>query len=114
ALLHGELELYYQPILSFVSDRIDGLEALVRWRHPRRGMIGPAEFIPLAEETGLIVALGHWVLETACAQLRDWQARGIVDSSLIMSVNVSARQLHHPTLLDDVRRALSHNRIEPR
>jgi diguanylate cyclase (GGDEF)-like protein len=112
-LLRGEFEVYYQPLVRLEDDSIEEVEALVRWRHPRRGVILPAEFIPLAEETGLVVPLGQWVLETACQQLRTWQADGAGDPSLTISVNLSARQLRHPSLVADVRHALESTGLEP-
>jgi diguanylate cyclase (GGDEF)-like protein/PAS domain S-box-containing protein len=90
ALGHGELLLYYQPKFEIGSDRIVGAEALVRWLHPERGLVPPSEFIPLAETTGLIVQLGEWVLEQACAQAADWQRAGLPPFRL--AVNVSARE----------------------
>ncbi len=93
ALLKGELMLYYQPKVSLRSGRIVGAEALLRWRHPVRGLVSPGVFIPVAEETGLILDLGSWVLEEACRQIRAWQ-----DAQLIMppiAVNLSARQFDH-------------------
>ena len=90
ALGHGELLLYYQPKFEIGSDRIVGAEALVRWLHPERGLVPPSEFIPLAETTGLIVQLGEWVLEQACAQAAAWQRAGL--PPLRLAVNVSARE----------------------
>lgn len=89
ALAHDELKLYYQPKVDIASGRIVGAEALVRWQDPERGMISPGEFIPIAEETGLIVQIGNWVLETACRQARTWQDAGL--PTLHLAVNLSAR-----------------------
>ena len=104
ALAEGQLEVHYQPQVSLADGRVSGVEALVRWRHPRDGMIGPAEFIPIAEETGLIVPLGEHVLRTACKQLADWDRRGLVVPRL--AVNLSARQFRQPDLADRVCRIL--------
>jgi EAL domain-containing protein (putative c-di-GMP-specific phosphodiesterase class I) len=96
--------------VDFATDRIVGLEALVRWEHPTRGLIPPLAFIPVAEETGLIVPIGRWVLETACRQARRW-LDDMPDSPLVMSVNLSARQFGHPTLVDDIRATLEATRL---
>lgn len=93
ALGHGELTLYYQPKFDIVSNKIIGAEALVRWIHPTRGLVPPIEFIPLAETTGLIVQVGEWVLEAACAQAAVWQRAGLPPFRL--AVNVSAREFTH-------------------
>jgi diguanylate cyclase (GGDEF)-like protein len=92
----SQLQLYYQPIVSLATDAIVGFEALIRWVHPERGFISPAEFIPVAEETGLIVPIGRWVLHEACNQLRRWQEKPGQAQDLIMSINVSSRQLLQP------------------
>ncbi len=99
-----EFRLYFQPIASLEDGVVTGAEALVRWRHPERGLINPAEFIPLAEETGLIVPIGEWVLRTACAQARAWHAAGLSD--LRVTVNFSARQFEHPKLAELIRTVL--------
>jgi diguanylate cyclase (GGDEF)-like protein/PAS domain S-box-containing protein len=93
ALDRTEFLLYYQPIVSLETGRITGCEALLRWNHPERGLVAPAEFIPLAEETGLIVPIGEWVLRTACAEMHSWTDAGL--APLDLSVNLSARQLKH-------------------
>jgi diguanylate cyclase (GGDEF)-like protein len=91
ALEQHQLEVFYQPQATLEDGRVIGMEALVRWRHPVRGMVSPAEFIPLAEETGLIIPLGDWVLRTACAQLKAWMTQGL--PQLRVAVNLSVRQL---------------------
>jgi diguanylate cyclase (GGDEF)-like protein len=101
AIAGGELRLHYQPLVDLASDRIVGLEALVRWQHPTRGLVPPLSFIPLAEETGLILPLGRWVLETACRQARAWHDE-MPGSQLVMSVNLSARQFTQPDLIDQI------------
>ena len=105
AITCGEFVLHYQPIVSLATGRIVEVEALVRWQHPERGLLSPADFIALTEETGLIVPLGRWIVAEACRQLRQWQA-GAGLGPLVMSVNLSARQLQHPELVDDVARAI--------
>ena len=110
ALRRGEFEVYYQPKVDLATGHLAGLEALVRWRHPVRGVVEPGAFIPVAEETGLIQPLGQWVLEEACRQTRLWhdQAPGV---PLITCVNLSARQFQHPTLVEDVARALQESGV---
>ncbi|MHB8666176.1 MAG: bifunctional diguanylate cyclase/phosphodiesterase [Burkholderiales bacterium] len=111
ALSQQQLVLYYQP--QVIGDRrLTGAEALVRWRHPRRGMVSPAEFIPLAEETGLILALGQWVLQTACIQLARWASQpGTAD--LLLAVNVSAKQLQQADFVDQVLEVLASTGANP-
>jgi len=104
--------LYYQPQVD-QAGRITGAEALVRWRHPQRGLMLPGDFIPLAEETGLIQPLGHWVLATACAQLVTWAASPQM-AALTLAVNVSARQSHHPDFVDQVMAILDQSGADPR
>jgi EAL domain-containing protein (putative c-di-GMP-specific phosphodiesterase class I) len=99
ALERDEFVLHYQPKIDLASSAIGGMEALLRWRHPVKGLVQPAQFIPLAEETGLIVPIGQWVLRTACAQTKAWQARGL---QLRVAVNLSARQFSQESLLADV------------
>jgi diguanylate cyclase (GGDEF)-like protein/PAS domain S-box-containing protein len=109
ALDRGEFVLHYQPIVDLASGRIEELEALIRWQHPTRGIVPPNAFIPIAEETGLIVPIGRWVLEQACEQLRGWG-----NSDLVISVNLAARQFQDPQLLSDVARVLARTGIAPR
>jgi EAL domain-containing protein (putative c-di-GMP-specific phosphodiesterase class I) len=93
----NELELYYQPKIDLATGRVNSLEALLRWHHPELGMIPPNEFIPLAEETGLITAIGYWVLESACQQIKQWQDAGFGD--IAVAVNLSAVQFSQQNLL---------------
>jgi diguanylate cyclase (GGDEF)-like protein/PAS domain S-box-containing protein len=114
ALAQQEFELKYQPIVSLDGGRIMGVEALVRWRHPERGLIAPDMFIGLAEETGLIVPLGQWVLEEACSQVRGWELSVPQAESLYVSVNVSIRQLQEPGFSEIVADALTRTGLDPR
>ena len=111
AINRRQLVLHYQPIVSLDAGRITGLEALVRWQHPSRGMVPPGEFIGVAEETGLIHALGGWVLEQACSDAK-WLAERFPELRLDMSVNLSPRQLARPELIEDVQRALDRAGID--
>lgn len=112
ALRREELLVLYQPIVDLNSGALAGFEALVRWHHPTRGMVSPMDFIPIAEETGLIIPIGTWVLQQSCRQARAWIDAG-ADPELFVSVNVSSRQLDGPSLPDIVRAALDANRLEP-
>ena len=107
----NELVLHYQPKLDLLTGEITGVEALVRWQHPELGLLGPLKFIPLAEETGLIVAIGQWVLQTACRQLAEWIQHGV--SPLRMAVNLSARQFRYGRLFEDVHDALTRYDLSP-
>ncbi|MFP5356800.1 MAG: EAL domain-containing protein, partial [Gemmatimonadota bacterium] len=113
AIERGELRVHYQPNVRIDGLRTIGAEALVRWERPGRGLVGPAEFIGLAEETGLIVPLGRHVLGEACRQVAEWTAAGLVDPSFTMSVNLSPHQLRAPGVLDDVHSAITAAGIEP-
>jgi diguanylate cyclase (GGDEF)-like protein len=106
ALQRDELRVYYQPEVSLSQQRMVAVEALVRWQHPERGLLQPSEFVPLAEETGLIVEIGEWVLNEACQQIAQWRRGGI---DIDVAVNVSARQLIQPDIVDVVRGALERN-----
>jgi len=111
ALERGELQLYYQPQLNLVTGQVCGMEALLRWQHPELGMISPAEFIPLAEKTGLIVPIGEWVLRTACAQNKAWQTAGL--PALPVAVNLSGRQFAQHNLAQTVTRILEQTGLAP-
>ncbi|WKL00729.1 EAL domain-containing protein [Paenibacillus amylolyticus] len=111
ALDRGQFYLVYQPQVNLQSGLIVGMEALVRWQHPQRGSVSPAEFIPLAEESGLIVPLGEWVLREACAQNKQWQEAGY--RKLCVSVNLSMRQFRHSHLLDNINGILKETGLEP-
>jgi diguanylate cyclase (GGDEF)-like protein/PAS domain S-box-containing protein len=113
ALQSGELCLHYQPEIDLTTKRIIAVEALVRWQHPTQGLVPPAQFIPVAEESGLIVPMGAWVLREACRQLAAWRSTGAVRDDVRMAVNVSARQLSHPELPSVVADALSDAALEP-
>ena len=112
AVARDELLLHFQPKVELQCGRVVGAEALIRWRHPRLGMIPPADFIPLAEETGQIVQIGAWVIDTACAQLRAWRTAGLPEISL--AVNLSARQFQQKDLVVVVAEALRRNDVQPK
>jgi len=111
AVERQEFVLHYQPQVSFVNDRVAGVEALVRWRHPEQGLLSPAKFIPLAEETGLIEPIGAWVLHAACAQAKAWQMAGL--PSIRLAVNLSVRQIMNSDILTKVRQALEETGLAP-
>ena len=113
AIEDGEFILHYQPIMALETEKVSGFEALVRWEHPTRGIVPPLEFIPLAEESGLIIPLGRWVLRTACHEAQRLQERYPNDPPLTMSVNLSARQLQSPTIVNDVKDALLDSGLNP-
>jgi diguanylate cyclase (GGDEF)-like protein/PAS domain S-box-containing protein len=109
-----ELVLHYQPIVALATGRVVGWEALVRWQHPERGLVSPGEFIPLAEEIGFTLTLGQWVLETATAQLYQWQQQGRCDDQVYMSVNLSGRQVADSRLVEWVQTALQKSGLPAR
>ena len=113
AVERDELALDYQPIVCLRTGRIAGFEALLRWQHPSRGLISPMDFISVAEETGLIVPIGRWVMEQACLQIRQWQKVYSSDSPLYVSVNLSAKQFMQPDLIDQVSVALDRSGLPP-
>jgi diguanylate cyclase (GGDEF)-like protein len=113
AIERRELRVHYQPIFSLDDGQITGLEALVRWEHPEKGLVAPGHFIPLAEDTGLVVPIGKWVLEDACRQMREWQQQHQGAEHMFVSVNLSARQLQDPNLVQDVEHALRASGLNP-
>jgi diguanylate cyclase (GGDEF)-like protein/PAS domain S-box-containing protein len=114
ALECGEFQLYYQAILSLAANQIEGFEALIRWRHPEHGILLPGEFISVAEETGLILPMGQWVLREACRQFQAWRANLPGVDSLYVSVNVSGKQLANPEYIHQVLEVLEETGIEPK
>jgi diguanylate cyclase len=112
ALPLKQFEVHYQPKIDVATGRMNSVEALVRWRHPTRGLLAPADFIPLAEETGLMFSIGEWVLREACRQARQWQRDG--QPFLRIAVNISPIHFREPRFLDVVRSALSDHDLEPR
>ena len=114
AVDNQEFQLHYQSIVSLTSNEISGFEALVRWQHPERGLISPVEFIPIAEETGLIIPLGWWVLREACLQMRTWQVQFPVNPPLTISVNLSAKQFRQPELVEQIAQILHATNLDAR
>ena len=114
AVERGEFELYYQPMVALESGRVTELEALLRWRHPTRGVVPPLEFIPLAEETGLIVPIGSWVLADACRQVREWQERFPREEPLTLSVNLSVKQIAQPDFVAHMVGIVRASGLDPR
>ncbi len=112
ALKRSEFEVYYEPKIEIKTGKITGAEALVRWNHPKRGRVSPGEFIPMAEEIGLIVPLGEWVLETACRQTKAWQTEGL--PPLRVAVNLSARQFERKNLTERVCQILRETNLDPK
>jgi len=113
AVENNEFTIHYQPIVALKTGRLAGFEALVRWNHPRLGIVSPADFVPVAEETGLIVPIGQWVLEEACKKVREWQVNSPGHRALSLSVNLSARQVAQPDLLERIKGALSESTLQP-
>ncbi|HSE40971.1 MAG TPA: EAL domain-containing protein [Acidobacteriota bacterium] len=113
AVERNEFRLYYQPIVSFHSGKVYGFEALIRWLHPEKNIISPAEFIPIAEETGLIIPIGRWVLREACRQMKEWQHAYPNLPPLTVSVNLSGKQLSQPDLIQDIKSILSETGLDP-
>ncbi len=113
ALDRRELTLFYQPVVDISASATIGVEALIRWQHPEQGLVAPDRFIPVAEESGLIIPIGAWVLEEACSQLRNWRSHGDSDDSGMMEVNLSARQIDHPGIVTTVEDILKGTGLPP-
>ncbi|MGL4884349.1 MAG: putative bifunctional diguanylate cyclase/phosphodiesterase, partial [Waterburya sp.] len=113
AIINQEFELYYQPIISLTTGTISGLEALVRWQSPTRGFISPGAFIPVAEETGLIVPMGEWILTTACQQMQTWKQKFASADSVMISVNLSSRQFAQANLIEQIQQTLTSTGLDP-
>ena len=113
AIERGEFILNYQPIVGLISERMVGVEGLVRWNHPTKGIIPPDQFIPISEETGFIVKLGLWVFKTACQQLCSWRSQGLVTPEFFISINVSACQFSQPDFVDQIGFILKETQIPP-
>ncbi len=114
ALDREEFCVYYQPIVALDSGQLAGFEALIRWQHPERGFINPSDFIPLAEDTGLIIPIGQWILRRACEQLAKWQWQSAANRHLFMSVNLSSKQISQPDLVDVIRETLEETNVDPK
>jgi EAL domain-containing protein (putative c-di-GMP-specific phosphodiesterase class I) len=114
AIEQNQFALAYQPIVCLTSGKLLGFEALLRWHHPDRGLISPDQFIPVAEETRLILAIGAWVMAEACHQLRRWQDRWGADLDITININLSAKQFTQPNFLQQIDTLLEHTQINPR
>jgi len=113
AIEHNQFRLCYQPIIHLETKQITGFEALVRWQHPEQGLISPYKFIEVAENVGLLVAIGKWVMREACQQLQTWRSRYPSFGDLNMTVNISARQFAHPHLVADIRATVQETAVDP-
>jgi len=111
AIKNKEFELHYQPKINLSSCEVTGVEALIRWRHPEKGLIAPDDFIPMAEETGLIVPIGAWVLEETCRQINAWKKAGL--APVPVAINLSLRQLKFANMLDEIMTTLARHNISP-
>ncbi len=114
AIEHNQFQLYYQPIIHLATGKLSGFEALIRWHHPEQGWIAPSQFIPVAEETRLILDIGAWVIAEACHQLQTWQQQWGRDLQLTMNINLSAKQFAQPELLNQIDTMLQRTHINPR
>ncbi len=114
AIERQEFEVYYQPIIRLETNEISGFEALIRWNHPERGFVSPTEFIPLAEETGLIMEIGQWVLREACGQMQRWQWLAPTARPLTMAVNLSGKQFKQPDIIEQIKKTLRETNCDPR
>ena len=114
AIDQGQFQLCYQPIVSLSTGHITGFEALVRWQHPEHGLISPKNFLEVAEQMGVTIPIGKWVIQEACRQAHTWQAMHPPVGSLSMTVNLSAKQFTNPSLIQEIQGALQVTGIEPR
>ncbi len=114
ALDSNEFSLAYQPVLELETGIVSEVEALLRWDHPKRGVLQPAQFLPLAEETGLLIPIGMWVLHQACQQAQEWRKRNTEGPGFAVSVNLSARQFRHPMLVEHIAQILKETQLESR
>lgn len=112
AIERAEFQLHYQPIVNAISGQLYGFEALARWNHPEKGLVPPSDFIPIAEETGLIIPLGKWALRTACQQMMDWRSVDSGFDNLVVSVNVAYRQLQHKDFFEDILSVLAQTKLD--
>jgi diguanylate cyclase (GGDEF)-like protein len=113
ALTERQFRIYYQPVVELATRRIVSLEALLRWDHPTQGLISPYRFIEAAEDTGILVSIGHWLILQACKQLREWEANRSTDQPMNITVNVSARQFADARLVNDIQDALRETGVDP-
>lgn len=113
AIDRKEFSVFYQPILSVQTQKLVGFESLVRWKHPEQGYVSPAKFIPLAEDSGMMVPIGDWVFENVCLQVMEWKRQGVVKSGFYVSINVSARQLHQPDFVTNIKEVLRKCDLDP-
>lgn len=113
AIKNQEFLLYYQPIVALGTEKIAGFEVLIRWNHPERGIISPLDFIPIAEETGLILPIGNWVMQEACRQMHEWRETYPAARNLIITINLSARQLEQFDLIPQIKGILEETRLDP-
>ena len=113
ALTRGEFSLFYQPIVSLKENSLAGFEALLRWHHPQKGYLPPEEFIPVAEETGLILDIGHWVLRQACLQVKKWQEQFPEHQNLFVNINISQKQFNQPEFVQKLRKVLKETWLNP-
>ncbi|MEH7440183.1 EAL domain-containing protein [Neobacillus drentensis] len=111
ALENNEFALHYQPKIELSTNKVKGVEALLRWNSPEIGMVVPDQFIPIAEETGLIIPIGEWVIETACKQLKEWKDEGL--TNLTVAVNLSIRQFFNPNLIGSIEKIIKESGIDP-
>jgi EAL domain-containing protein (putative c-di-GMP-specific phosphodiesterase class I) len=113
ALARGEFSLNYQPIVTLKENSLEGFEALLRWHHPDKGVIGPEEFIPIAEETGLILDIGQWVLKEACKQVKKWQDQFPFYRDLFVNINIAQKQFNQPEFVLKLRKVLKETWLDP-